>query len=61
MEDFVAIGKTQKPHGLKGELKLHVEEMFIEDLFDAEAVFIEIKGNKCLISSKNFKRVIQLF
>lgn len=46
MEDFVAIGKTQKPHGLKGELKLHVEEMFIEDLFDAEAVFIEIKGNK---------------
>lgn len=46
MEDFIAIGKTQKPHGLKGELKLHVEEMFIEDLFEAEAVFIEIKGNK---------------
>jgi 16S rRNA processing protein RimM len=41
---FVKIGKTQKPHSIKGELKLNVEEKFVDDLFDQEAVFIQIKG-----------------
>jgi 16S rRNA processing protein RimM len=46
MENLVRIGKTQKAHGLKGELKLNVEEYFIDDLFETEALFIELKGQK---------------
>jgi 16S rRNA processing protein RimM len=46
MSEFVKIGKTQKAHGIKGELKLNVEEHFIDDLFETEAVFLEIKGQK---------------
>jgi 16S rRNA processing protein RimM len=46
MNELIKIGNTQKAHGIKGELKLNVEEHFIDDLFDAEAVFIEIKGQK---------------
>lgn len=46
MDEFVKVGKTQKAHGIKGELKLNVEEHFIDDLFETEALFIEIKGQK---------------
>lgn len=41
---FIKIGKTQKPHSIKGELKLTVEEKFMADLSDQEALFIQIKG-----------------
>jgi 16S rRNA processing protein RimM len=46
MSEFVKVGKTQKAHGIKGELKLNVEEHFIDDLFETEVLFIEIKGQK---------------
>ena len=46
MNELVKIGSTQKAHGIKGELKLNVEEHFMDDLFDVEAVLIEIKGQK---------------
>jgi 16S rRNA processing protein RimM len=46
MNELVKIGNTQKAHGIKGELKLNIAEHFIDDLFDTEAVFIEIKGQK---------------
>lgn len=46
MDEFVKIGRTQKPHSIKGELKLNVEEIYVEDLFAVEAVFLEIKGQK---------------
>jgi 16S rRNA processing protein RimM len=46
MNEFVKVGKTQKAHGIKGELKLHVEDHFIDDLFETEALFVEIKGQK---------------
>jgi len=46
MNELVKIGNTQKAHGIKGELKLNVAEHFIDDLFETEAVFIEIKGQK---------------
>ena len=46
MNEFVKVGKTQKAHGIKGELKLHVEDHFIVDLFETEALFVEIKGQK---------------
>lgn len=46
MNELIKIGNTQKAHGIKGELKLNVAEHFIDDLFETEAVFIEIKGQK---------------
>jgi 16S rRNA processing protein RimM len=36
----IAIGKTGKPHGIKGELKLWVEAAYETDLLEASAVFI---------------------
>jgi 16S rRNA processing protein RimM len=38
--DLVTIGKTGRPHGLKGELKLWVEAEYEEDLLAAKAIFI---------------------
>ncbi len=46
MEEFVKIGKTQKPHSIKGELKLSVEDIYVDDLFEVEAVFLELRGQK---------------
>lgn len=43
-DELVKIGYTQKPHGLKGELKLFVEEQYEEDIFAAETVFLGIAG-----------------
>ena len=45
-ETLVAIGATLQPHGLKGELKVFVEEESEDDLFQAEAVFLTIAGKK---------------
>jgi 16S rRNA processing protein RimM len=36
----IPIGKTGKPHGIKGELKLWVEAEYEDDLLKAPAVFI---------------------
>ena len=44
MDKTFLIGATKKPHGLKGELKLYVEEKYVEDLMNAEILMIDIKG-----------------
>ena len=44
MDKTILIGATKKPHGLKGELKLYVEERYVEDLMNAEILMIDIKG-----------------
>ena len=46
MVNYIKIGKTQKAHGIKGELKLNIEDHFIEDLLEVEAIFLEINGQK---------------
>lgn len=42
--DIVEIGHTKKPHGLKGEVKVGIEERYLEDLINADLVLLEIKG-----------------
>ncbi len=42
--ETVRIGKTGRTHGLHGELKVVVEEPFLEDFLRAQAVFIELGG-----------------
>lgn len=44
-EELVEIGYTQKPHGVRGEIKIFVEEDFIDDLEYLEVLFLNIKGN----------------
>ena len=43
---YVTIGHTGKAHGLQGELKLFIEERFIEDFLKNERIFIDVKGTK---------------
>ncbi len=44
MNNYIQIGYTKKTHGVGGELKLVVEEEFIEDFDGAEVLFLKIKG-----------------
>jgi 16S rRNA processing protein RimM len=44
MDNLIKIGFTKKPHGLKGEIKLVVEDRYLEDLMETELVLIDIKG-----------------
>ncbi len=44
MDNLVRIGFSKKPHGIKGELKLQAEERYVQDLLEAEVIFIDIKG-----------------
>ncbi len=44
--DFVQIGYTMKPHGLNGEIKIHIDEVWEEAIEDLDVVFLEIKGKK---------------
>lgn len=46
MENLVSIGYTKKPHGIKGDLKVQIEEEYLDDLLEAEVIFLEIKGKK---------------
>ena len=46
MDNIVSIGRTKKPHGLKGELKFCVEEHFLDDLMEAEMLILDVKGKK---------------
>jgi 16S rRNA processing protein RimM len=43
---YVTIGRTRKAHGLNGELKISVEERYLEDFMKNERIFIEVKGVK---------------
>ncbi|MDX1912830.1 MAG: ribosome maturation factor RimM [Saprospiraceae bacterium] len=43
---YVTIGRTRKAHGLNGELKVFIEERYLEDFLKNERIFIEVKGVK---------------
>ncbi len=44
--NYIQIGFTRKTHGIRGELKVSIEEPFEDLFFEAERVFLEIKGIK---------------
>lgn len=46
MEELVEIGRLKKAHGLKGELRIQVQEHYLEDLFDAEVLFLDLNGQQ---------------
>lgn len=41
---MIAIGRIHKPHGVKGELKMQIEEDFIPDMDYLTVLFLEVKG-----------------
>ena len=44
MEKYISIGFTKKEHRLKGELKVLVEDEYLEDLLKTPVIFLSIKG-----------------
>lgn len=46
MEEYIKVGRIGKVHGLKGELKLMVEDQFLMDVMQIEALFVEERGKK---------------
>ena len=42
MSEYVKVGHTKKPHGIKGELKIVIEDAFLEDVLEASVIFLEI-------------------
>ncbi len=44
MKKYISIGFTKKCHGVKGDLKVQVEDQYFEDFAKANAIFIEVKG-----------------
>ena len=43
-DKVIAIGFTKKPHGLKGEIKLQVEDRYVEDILSVDVLLVAIKG-----------------
>lgn len=43
---YVIIGRTRKAHSLTGELKVSIEERYLEDFMKNERIFLDIKGLK---------------
>ncbi|GAB4491607.1 MAG: ribosome maturation factor RimM [Saprospiraceae bacterium] len=43
---YVNIGYTKKTHGIAGELKLVIEDRFLEDFLKNERIFLDVKGAK---------------
>ena len=44
MEEYVNIGYTKKPFGITGELKVHIEEEYLEDFLQAKVFFLKMNG-----------------
>jgi 16S rRNA processing protein RimM len=44
-EEFIEIGYTQKAHGLKGEIKIFIEDAFLDEMEHLEVLFLEVRGN----------------
>jgi len=44
MQEYLTIGVTKKPFGVKGELKVNIEDAFLEDFLQAKILFIAVKG-----------------
>lgn len=44
MSKYILIGFTKKCYGVKGDLKIQIEDQHLEDFAKANAIFLEIKG-----------------
>lgn len=44
--EYISIGRTRKAHGIIGELKVSIEERYLEDFLKNERIFLDVKGVK---------------
>jgi len=44
LDKYISIGYTKKAHGAEGELKIHIEEKYIEDFLSNPFIFLNIKN-----------------
>lgn len=43
---MVQVGFIKRSHGLTGELKVHIEPNYLEDALKANAIFVDMRGQK---------------
>jgi len=43
---YINIGHTRKTHGVNGEMKINIEERYLEDFLKNERIFLDVKGVK---------------
>jgi len=55
MDQFVSIGFTKKPHGTRGELKIQIEDEYLEDFLRSDVVFLEITGKTIPFFMENMR------
>ncbi len=46
MQNYILIGNTRKSYGVKGEMKLQINDEFLEDIFNLKVVFLKINGKQ---------------
>ena len=55
MQNYTLIGKTRKSYGIKGEMKLHINEEFLEDIFNKNNdECISVFNRACKINAQEF-------
>lgn len=45
-QEYIAIGRVRKAHGITGEVKVSIEERYLEDFLKNERIFIEMKSSR---------------
>lgn len=43
---YINIGHTRKTHGVQGEMKIAIEDKYLEDFLKNERIFIDVRGVK---------------
>ncbi|MCP3927975.1 MAG: 16S rRNA processing protein RimM [Bacteroidetes bacterium] len=44
MSDWIEIGRTKKVRGVQGELRVQIEREYLEEFFNSEVVFLNLRG-----------------
>ncbi|MFM8372628.1 MAG: ribosome maturation factor RimM [Bacteroidota bacterium] len=45
-QEYIAIGRVRKAHGITGEVKVSIEDRYLEDFLKNERIFIEMKSSR---------------
>ena len=46
MQKYIRIGHTKKLYGIKGEIRINIEEDFLTDFDQTDVLFLDIEGRK---------------
>ena len=56
LDQYISIGYTKKAHGAGGELKISIEEKYMEDFFSNEFVFLNVQSKPLPFFIENIRR-----